>query len=252
MTYGSADSVPAPEGASGTSRAVVDLLGLLAYAELVAFFRLSDDAELAPTLAAKGELAGLAATEYTHYKRVHDRLTGLGVEPEEAMAPFTGPLDAWHDRTKPQTWLESLVKAYVGDGIAGDFYREIAERADEDTRALARAVLSESGRGEFVAAQVRDAVERDPTLAGRLSLWARRLVGEALSQAQIVAAARVELAELVVSGESEAEGAATAGTGADAGGEGEARSGDLASVSRMFAKLTEAHNARLAAMGLNG
>lgn len=236
MMYGSADSAPGSSGSSdGSSAAVTELLGLLAYAELVAFFRLSDDAELAPTLGAKGELAGLAATEYTHYKRVRDRLVELGVDPEEAMTPFTGPLDAWHDRTKPGTWLESLVKAYVGDGLAGDFYREIAERADEDTRALARTVLSESGR-EFIAAQVRDAVENDPPLAGKLSLWARRLVGEALSQAQIVATSRVELAALLVSGEDEDE----------------AGSGDLASVSRMFAKMTDAHNARLEAMGLNG
>ncbi|MBB4929887.1 hypothetical protein F4561_000707 [Lipingzhangella halophila] len=241
MTYGSADSAPGSAGPSdGPSTAVIDLLGLLAYAELVAFFRLSDNAELAPTLVAKGELAGLAAAEYTHYKRVRDRLAELGADPEEVMAPFTEPLDAWHDRTKPQTWLESLVKAYVGDGIAGDFYREVAESADEETRALAQSVLSESGRGDFIASQVREAVERDPSLAGRLSLWARRLVGEALSQAQIVATTRVELAALLVSGAGEAEP------------ESESGSGDLAAVSRMFAKLTDAHNARLEAMGLNG
>ena len=34
-------------------RGVIDLLGLLAYAELVSFFRLASDAELAPTLADK-------------------------------------------------------------------------------------------------------------------------------------------------------------------------------------------------------
>src|SRR5690625_2299183 len=213
MTNGSADST------SGRSTAV-DLLGLLAYAELVAFFRLAEDAHLAPTLAAKGELAGLAATEYTHYTRVRDRLCELGVTPEEAMAPFTEALDAWHDRTEPQTWLESLVKAYVGDGLAGDFYREVAKSADDITRELAQSVLSESERGEFVAAHVREAAERDPTLSGRLSLWARRLVGEALSQAQVVAATRVELAALVVGDEPGGEGQS----------ETEAGPGDLASV----------------------
>jgi hypothetical protein len=33
------------------SEGVIDLLGLLAYAELDAFFRLSEDAAMAPTLA---------------------------------------------------------------------------------------------------------------------------------------------------------------------------------------------------------
>ena len=55
-----------------------------------------------------------------------DRLTELGVDPAEAMAPFVAALDAFHESTRPSTWLEGLVKAYVGDGLAADFYREIA------------------------------------------------------------------------------------------------------------------------------
>ena len=42
------------------------------------------------------------------------------------MAPFVPALDAFHEGTRPSTWLEGLVKAYVGDGLASDFYREIA------------------------------------------------------------------------------------------------------------------------------
>ena len=34
-------------------------------------------------------------------------------------------LEAFHERTAPGDWLEGLVKAYVGDGIAEDFYREV-------------------------------------------------------------------------------------------------------------------------------
>ncbi|AFR06734.1 MULTISPECIES: ferritin-like fold-containing protein [Nocardiopsis] len=215
---------------------VIDLLGLLAYAELGSFFRLADDAGLAPSLRTKGELAGLAATEQSHYQAIHDRLVELGVDPEEAMAPFIAPLDAWHERTEPQSWLESLVKTYVGDGIAGDFYRKVAELADAETRALVEDVLAETGRAEFVAGQVRAALEEDPKLAGRLSLWARRLVGEALSQAQSVAVDRPELAGLL-----------SRGSERDKSGSG---LGDLAAVSRMFASLTEGHTARLAAMGL--
>ncbi|SIO89415.1 ferritin-like fold-containing protein [Nocardiopsis sp. JB363] len=215
---------------------VIDLLGLLAYAELGSFFRLADDAVLAPSLRTKGDIAGLAATEQRHYRLLRDRLEELGVDPEEAMAPFVTPLDAWHERTEPQSWLESLVKTYVGDGIAGDFYRKVAELADSETRELVEDVLAENGRAEFIAEQVRAALELDPKLAGRLSLWARRLVGEALSQAQSVAVERPELAALVTR---------EAGTGKDGSG-----LSDLAAVSRMFASLTEGHAKRLSAMGL--
>ncbi|GAB3207798.1 ferritin-like fold-containing protein [Marinactinospora thermotolerans] len=233
MTNGSASGSPAPTDGSRASGAVLDLLGLLAYAELVAFFRLTDDAELAPTLVDKGELAGLAATEYGHYRMLRDRLRELGADPEEAMRPFVAPLDAWHARTEPQDWLESLVKAYVGDGIAGDFYRQVAELTDAQTRDLVHGVLSEAGRAEFVAAKVRAAVADDPKLAGRLALWARRLVGEALSQAQRVATERPELAALLAA-EDETDSHS-----------------DLASVSRVFARITDAHAARVKAMGLS-
>lgn len=215
---------------------VIDLLGLLAYAELGSFFRLAADAGLAPSLRTKGDLAGLAADEQRHYRLLRDRLEELGVDPEEAMAPFVKPLDAWHERTEPQSWLESLVKAYVGDGIAGDFYLKVAELADPATRELVEDVLAETGRAEFIAEQVRAALELDPKLAGRLSLWARRLVGEALSQAQTVAVERPDLAALVTRD----VGVAEDGSGLS----------DLAAVSRMFATLTEGHVKRLSAMGL--
>ena len=36
--------------------------------------------------------------------------------------------------------------------------------------------------------RVRRAIEEDPVVAGRLALWGRRIVGEALAQAQTVVA----------------------------------------------------------------
>lgn len=123
----------------------------------------------------------------------------------------------------------------MGDGIAADFYRQVAEVTDPEIRELVVDVLSEEGRAEFIAAKVKQAVAEEPTLAGRLALWARRLVGEALSQAQRVALDRPQLAELLAKGDSSEE-----------------RNGDLAAVSRIFARLTESHNARLQAMGLAG
>ncbi|PRY01981.1 ferritin-like fold-containing protein [Allonocardiopsis opalescens] len=221
-----------PTNGTETPGAVVDLLGLLAYAELVAFFRLSEDASLAPTLADKAELAQLATVEFGHYTRIRDRLVELGAEPGAAMEPFTAAVDAFHAQTAPNDWLESLVKAYVGDGIAADFYRQVAELVDPGTRELVHEVLSNAGHSEFVVARVRAATENDPKIAGRLALWARRLVGEALGQAQRVAAERAELAGLLV-------------------GRVEGAGGDLAEIGRMFARLTESHTARMNALGLS-
>ncbi len=215
---------------SDTPTGVVDLLGVLAYAELTAFLRLAEDAaSLAPSLTDRAAFSDLAAVEHRHFRLLRDRLAEMGADPEEAMAPFVDALDAWHAQTRPSDWLEALVKAYVGTGIAMDFYREAARRVDAGTAALVEEALADEGRSEFAVERVRAALKADPKAGGRLALWARRLVGEGLSQAQRVAAARPALAGLLVE----------AGDGQD-----------LPEVGRMFARLTEEHGKRMAALGL--
>jgi len=77
------------------------------------------------------------------------------------------------------------------------------------------------------------AIEADPSVAGRLAPWARRLVGEAIAQSQYVAVERDALASLIVGGQ----------TG---GG------WDLAELGRMLTRLTEAHARRMQRLGLTG
>jgi hypothetical protein len=211
------------------SPGVVDLLGVLAYAELCAYTRMTEDAAtLAPSLADRAALSELAVTEYAHFRLLRDRLTELSADPGEAMSPFIAALDAWHAQTRPSDWLQALVKTYVGEAIALDFYREAARHLDPSIARLVDEVLADEGRSQFVVERVRAAIAAEPAASGRLALWARRLVGEALSQGQQVASARPELATLLT--ESLEEG--------------------KADISRLFAKLTEAHNKRMAAMGL--
>jgi hypothetical protein len=222
------DGVGDPGVGSSVDAATIDLLGVLAYGELTAFERLASDARLAPTIADKAALATMAAAEFAHFTQLRDHLGKLGVDPEEAMAPFVGPLDEFHDSTDPNDWLEGLIKAYVGDGLATDFYREVSAFVSDDaTRELVLHVLADTGQAEFAVSRVREATAEDPALAGRLALWARRLVGEALLQAQRVAVDRDALTELLVGG-----------------------SGDLAGIARLLTRLTDNHTARMQALGL--
>jgi tRNA-(MS[2]IO[6]A)-hydroxylase (MiaE)-like len=218
-------------GAAGDG--MVDLFGLLAYAELVAFLRLSSDAAFAPTLEDKAALGEMAVAEFAHFRALRGELARMGAVPEQAMEPFVQPLDEFHARTAPSDWLESLVKAYVGDGIAADFYRAIAELLDPEPRALVMEVLADTGHASFVTSRVRAAVEADPAMAGRLALWARRLVGEALAQAHRVVAERPPLAVLIAGSISE-----------------RGQQGEQGEIGRMFARLTDAHDQRMAALGL--
>jgi hypothetical protein len=215
----------------GYRHAVVDLLGAVAYGELSAFERLAEDAQMAPTLEDKAALAAMASAEFAHFACLRDRLSDLGVDPVVSMAPFQASIDAFHTHTRPSDWLEGLVKAYVGDGLAADFYREIAAFLDADTRALVLETLEDTGHSAFAVDRVRKAIEKDPKVAGRLALWARRLMGEALSQAQRVAAERDALSALLAGG-------------VDRPGM------DLAAIGRMFARLTENHTKRMASLQL--
>jgi tRNA-(MS[2]IO[6]A)-hydroxylase (MiaE)-like len=207
---------------------MVDLLGMLAYETLSGFFRLSDEAAIAVSLPDKIALAEMAVAEYGQFRRLLRHLEELDVDPGAAMQPFVQPLDAFHARTRPADWLEGLVKAYVGDGMSADFYRTIADLLDPRTQALVNEVLADTGHADFVIARVREAIVADPSVAGRLALWARRLVGEVLGQAQRVATEREPLARLLAGGDP-------------------ARSGK---IRRMFAKLTDTHSGLMAALGL--
>jgi hypothetical protein len=219
-----AEQVPYRKGA-------IDLLGIIAYGALAAFDRLAKDARLAPQLVDRVHMTMLAGQQVNHFERVRAHLAAQGTDVMSAMAPFEAAFTAFHTYTRPKDWLEGLLKAYVGDGFAADFYREVAAFVDADTRRLVHEVLADAGHADFVVEKVRDAIQTDPKVAGRLALWGRRLVGEALSQAQRVAADRDALTSLLT------------GT-VDRPGM------DLAAISRMFSRLIENHTRRMKTLGL--
>ena len=96
-------------------------------------------------------------------------------------------------------------------------------------RELVLDVLHDSRYADFAATEIRSAIGTDPKVANRLSIWARRLVGEGLSQAQRVAVERPSLALLLVGDVTD----------------------DLEEVAGLFKRLTSAHTARMTAVGLN-
>ncbi|MGL5829822.1 MAG: ferritin-like fold-containing protein, partial [Angustibacter sp.] len=107
----------------------------------------------------------------------------------------------------------------------------IAAYLDDETAALVRDVVDDLGQGEFVIRAVREAIAAQPAVAGRLALWGRRLVGEALAQTQQVAAERGALSTLMIMN-------------------GRSGGGDLVAIHEMFARITAAHTRRMGALGL--
>ncbi|RDI68762.1 tRNA-(MS[2]IO[6]A)-hydroxylase MiaE-like protein [Nocardia pseudobrasiliensis] len=206
---------------------VTDLFAVLAYGEISAFYRLAEEAKLSPTLRGKVAVAKMAAAEMDHFDTLEQALSGRGVDVFDAMAPFVRALDAYHDSTDPSTWLESMVKFYVGDGIAADFYTLLADALAPEVATVVRDVLAETNHSEFVIEEVRRAVEENRSERDRLTLWGRRLLGEAITQAQYVMAQRDELTELVL-----------------------AATGDLTGIAALFEHMQNSHAERMRVLGL--
>ncbi|MBV9512822.1 MAG: hydroxylase [Mycobacteriaceae bacterium] len=203
------------------------LFALLAYGEVAAFYRLTDEARMSPSLRGRIAMASMAAAEMRHYEMLRDALATRGIDVERAMTGYVSALENYHRLTTPSTWLEALVKTYIGDALAADFYREIADALPDEVADVVRGVLSETGHSQFVVSEVRAAVASSGKQRNRLTLWARRLLGEAITQAQYVLADHDELTDLVVSG-----------------------TGGLGKIAGFFDRLQRTHAERMAELGL--
>lgn len=157
--------------------AIDELFALLAYGEVAAFYRLTEEARMAPNLRGRINMASMAAAEMGHYEVLRDALAARGVDVVAAMTRYAPALENYHRLTTPSTWLEALVKTYVGDAMAADFYLEIADVLPDEVAGVVRAVLSETGHSQFVVSEVREAVAASGRQRSRLALWSRRLLG---------------------------------------------------------------------------
>ena len=203
-----------------------ELFSLLAYGEVAAFYRLTDEARMAPDLRGRINMARMAAAEMGHYELLRSTLESRGVDVLAAMTRYAPALEQYHRLTTPSTWLEALVKTYVGDAMAADLYLAIAGSLPDEVADVVRAVLAETVHSQFVVAEVRSAVNSSGRQRSRLALWSRRLLGEAITQAQYVLADRDELVDLVLAG------------------------GGLGQVTDLFDRVQRTHNDRMQQLGL--
>ena len=221
-----AADAPGP-GLSADHPGVNELFAVLAYGEVAAFYRLTDEARMAPNLQGRISMASMAAAEMGHYELLRDALERRGVDVVPAMSKYVSALENYHRLTTPSTWLEALVKTYVGDALAADLYLEIADNLPDEVADVVRAALSETGHSQFVVAEVRAAITNSSKQRSRLALWSRRLLGEAITQAQYLLADHDELVDLVVSG-----------------------TGGLSQIGTFFERLQQTHDQRMRELGL--
>ncbi|GAA1480041.1 ferritin-like fold-containing protein [Gordonia sinesedis] len=206
---------------------IAKLFAVLLAGEYAAFYRLIEESAMAPDVPSRIAIARMAASEIAHFDQLAEQVTQRGLDPAEAVIRYGSVFDQYHRVTTPKTWLEALVKAYVGDGLAADFYNEAAGALPESVRSIISDVMSQTGSSEFAREQVRAAIAADPSLRSRLTLWGRRLLGEAVTHAQWVLAAEEDVTDLLFSGQ-----------------------GSLQDMAEFFDVVTEKHAQRMADLGL--
>ncbi|MFE0750157.1 ferritin-like fold-containing protein [Gordonia sp. NPDC058843] len=209
------ESIPSPSTSTSVvsvemrDSAIGKLFAVLLAGEFAAFHRLIEESAMAPDVASRIAIARMAASEVGHFDRLAERvesMTGLGAA--EAVERYRSVFDQYHRATTPKTWYEALVKAYVGDGLAADFYAELSDMLPTDSQSVMADVMSETANSQFARDQVRAAVEADPSIKSALVLWGRRLLGEAITHAQWVLAAEEEVTDLLFAGASSLTGVA--------------------------------------------
>lgn len=156
---------------------VNQLLGLSAYAAVSAQARLAKDADQAPKTFEHIDMARMSGQAWRIFERLEKRAQVSDVDLLEEVRRYEGVLDDLDARTRPTTWWERLTKTYVTVGIFTDALREVARAVGEDELADE---VTDFGHGEWVRKRLAPYTDKDEQLRARLSLWTRRVGGEAL------------------------------------------------------------------------
>ena len=178
-----------------------------------------------PDLAAR-DLSKIAAAEMAHFILLEEHLSGMGVAVEDAMVPFVATWDSYHASTAPRSWLESIVKVYLGHGLAADLHREIGWLPGATGELVQRCWPT---RGTARSPSARRTPPARPTARRATgSPRGRRLLGEAVTQAEQIVAERDELAAFIITG-----------------------TGDLSGIVSLLKRVQFNHGKRMAKLGLN-
>lgn len=215
------------ESDAALERGITKLFAVLLAGEYAAYTRLIAESAMAPDIASRVAIARMASAEMGHFDLLAAQLEARGGDPIKAIGDYVDVFDRYHGATNPKSWYEAMIKAYIGDGLAADFYLELAHMLPDDARAVVEGVMAETGNSAFAIAQVRGKLAAEPVLRGPLTLWGRRLLGEAITHAQWVLAAEDDVTDLLFQG-----------------------TGDLQAVSRFFDSVSDRHAQRMADLGL--
>jgi len=160
----------------------------------------------------------------------------FGLSPAQLMGPFDGVFDSFLLRTQPKNWYEGLLRPIVTQGVARDLIKLLARGLPASEAKLFQSILADNDPDDAIGPQlIRKAVAADPVLGAKLSLWGRRVVGEAFSIGTDLMRKYPALAELLIKATDDA---------------GPGKLSLNSAQAAAFAELSHAHQERMETMGL--
>jgi tRNA-(MS[2]IO[6]A)-hydroxylase (MiaE)-like len=176
-----ADS-PAPRiGAVTLEEAVAEVLAALAVGERLAHERAQKTVALAPDDGRRKQQQHVADREGASSALVEARARELG--PARLQDRFEPFFRAFFDHTVPVDWLEAQVFQYVGDSLVKDLTDALAPMMDPVSAEVVRSSLSDRDEQDaFSLDEITRGMEEDGEAGDRIGAYARRVIGEALTQ----------------------------------------------------------------------
>lgn len=157
-----------------------ELVGLGAYLCISAEGRIVKDSQEAPTLQQEVALARIASGAWRAYEYLEKRASDANLDIYALMEPSHGLIGQLESRLRPSGWWDRVAKTYVSVGVMVDTWCLLAERLDQG-QLITDELRNAWGHTEWARNLIAQGDDSDPTLAPRLSLWGRRVVGDVMS-----------------------------------------------------------------------
>lgn len=161
------------------NKALVQVLGAVAYGELKAYEGAKAKAAEATDERTRRQFRKVAAEELRHHKGFVKRLEAMGADPERAMRPYRDALDRYHAGRGGSDVAEAMF-GYLGEGIADDLLSWLRQVVDSDTAAFIDTVIADEVEHEAAAAAELRGVLDTPGARQEAARASRRMVAQML------------------------------------------------------------------------
>ena len=156
-------------------------MAALAYGERCAAARARDNVRFAPDARRRGAQEGIASREERNRDLMEARLAEVGSP--DLTRRFKAFFDTFFADTEPTDWVEAQAFHYIGDSLVSDFAEQLFDVLDLVSAEIVRHTLGDREAQEgFALEELSRAVQEDPRAGERIAVYARRIVGDALTQ----------------------------------------------------------------------